>query len=351
MEDLAQEDMSKRGALGLANLGNTCFMNAVIQALRNNKEWSFFCLKDHIKPYIQEKETGSKKILLAYIDLLQSLWGGSGPGYVMPAGFYTELKAVVKDTIYADFGRRQPQDAHEFLVWLLDQMYMATQSQVSINIKDEEGLQPMILSALKGWKTAFEKQWSPLTDLVFGLYRIQYSCSECKSVYTRWETFNTLKYTLCMDNDEPKYLLDCLKNEFTEETIDEYACELCCKHDAKKRTLTKKKVHIWRLPKLLILTAKRFNPDGSKIYHPVAAVNHVKFTDLFPEDSEEPSKYIQYNLFATVDHFGFGGGGHYTAQAKSFLTNKWAHYDDNTMTNIDEPSIGRSTYMMFFTCS
>jgi len=331
--------MEKRGCLGIANLGNTCYMNAVLQAMRSNKEWTLFCIKDHVKPYIQEKNEGPKQVLEAYIDLLNNLWNGTGPGYVIPRGFYESLRKVVTGTIYEDFTRRTPQDAHEFLVWLLDQMYIATQSPISIQLANEERIEPMIRQAFRGWITAFEKNYSPLTDLVFGMYRIQYTCSECKTVHTRWETFNTLKFTPIGG----KSLIECLTAEFAEETIDEYACDTC----EPKRFPAKKNVSIWRLPKCLILTAKRFSATGNKIMDPVESFNSVKFYDCFAPQSHEPTKHGEYEIFATVDHHGSHMGGHYTAQAKNFITDMWGHYDDNVVQEINGPSLGRTTYMLF----
>lgn len=333
-----------QGQLGLANLGNTCYMNAVLQAFRNNKEWTIFCLKGHIDQYMNTTDTSHKKVLLAYIDLLKSLWGGKGPGYVKPEGFFGQLHTVVKGTIYEEFTQRTPQDAHEFLVWLLDQMYMATQSPTNMKLKDEERIEPNIRQALKGWISAFEKAYSPLTDLVFGMYRIQYICSECNTTHTRWETFNTLKYTPMVDDKgEPLSLLECLKHEFKEESIDEYACDKC----APKRFTAKKIVSIWRLPKCLILTAKRFSANGRKLQHPISPFENVKFYDIFAPESHEPSKHRVYTIFATVDHHGSHFGGHYTSQAKNILTGEWGHYDDDTLMHISKPSFGRSTYMMF----
>jgi ubiquitin C-terminal hydrolase len=40
-------------------------------------------------------------------------------------------------------------------------------------------------------------------------------------------------------------------------------------------------------------------------------------------------------------------GGHYTAQAKNFITDMWGHYDDNVVQEINGPSLGRTTYMLF----
>ncbi len=339
-----------QGALGLANLGNTCFMNAVLQALRNNKEWTHFCIKGKVDAHLVQESSAAKTMMEAYIELLKSLWGGKGPGYVNPRGFYTSLSSAVKGTIYEDFARRMPHDAHEFLVWLLDQMYMATQGKVEMKLKDEERIEPMIRQALKGWIGSFEKQYSPLADLIFGMFRIQYTCSACGTIHNRWETFNTLKYTPKLnDKGEPLPLLECLQAEFAEETIDEYACDECVKKSPKARSPAKKSVKIWRLPKFLILTAKRFTPTGQKLHYPLAPVDEPKFFDIFAPESHEPSKHKTYELFATVEHHGSHFGGHYTSQAKHLLTGQWALYDDESIHKIEKPEITRSTYMMFLT--
>ena len=338
-----EPDPAKKGWLGLSNLGNTCFMNAALQALRNSKEWTLFCMRNEIDPFVVKEDTKPKKVLSAYRDLLASLWGGQGPGYVIPRGFYDSLREVVQGTIYDDFTRRVPQDAHEFLVWLLDQMYMSTQGEVSYSIPNEGTLPAMQIQALKGWKDAFEKQYSPLADLAFGLYRIQYKCSACLTVHTRWETFNTLKYSLHMEGSTPLSLLECMKREFAEENIDEYACDTC----APKRAPATKKVEIWRLPKLLILTAKRFSPNGWKINYPMAPIGQVNFSDLFAQESTELSKQAFFQPFATVDHHGSHMGGHYTAQVESFVTNRWSHFDDESVNYIEKPNFGSSTYMVF----
>ncbi|NDF17094.1 MAG: hypothetical protein EB079_03885, partial [Verrucomicrobia bacterium] len=68
----------------------------------------------------------------------------------------------------------------------------------------------MKIQALKGWKDAFEKNYSPLADLAFGQYRIQYKCSACNTIHTRWETFNTLKFALHMGESGPLSLQECL---------------------------------------------------------------------------------------------------------------------------------------------
>ncbi len=99
---------------------------------------------------------------------------------------------------------------------------------------------------------------------------------------------------------------------------------------------------------MLCLSLKRFTPDGRKIHAPIHfdPKETLTFRQYFSTDSPEPSQNQTYECFATVDHHGVAGGGHYTAQAKSPLSEKWHLFDDETAHPISEPQFGESTYIL-----
>ena len=338
----------QRGIVGLANLGNTCFMNAAIQAFRHCPEWTLFCKKNgSLETHIHVKESKSAMVVYAYQDLIHSLWAGSGPAYVQPMGFYDQLKTIVKGTQYEQFTQRTPQDAHEFLVWLLDQMYMGTQQKVNIILSDKiaSNISDMAIKAIHGWKHAFENQYSPLTDLIFGMFRIQYTCKGCSAVHTRWETFNVLKISMKKDEQgRPMTLQDSIKNEYKDEIIEGYKCDSC-----KEAHVVKKETSIWRLPKVLLVTLARFTPIGTRDNMPLVYDGEpLVLHSIFSHESQEETRLKEYRPFATVDHHGHHMGGHYTAQCFSPVWKSWYRYDDESVNSIQKPSFGRETYILMF---
>lgn len=338
-----------KGVSGIANMRNTCYMNSAIQALRHNTEISAFFLENKYEQWIQRKP-GSPKVELvkAYADLLKSLWSASRPAYVRPSGF---LQSMIPAAVSAGFDQFQApvqHDSHEFLTFLLDQLHEGMAEEVNIEINRPRPVTAQdyaIQNALEAWKRLFGKQYSPFTEMIYGLYRITMRCQKCNTSSDTWETFNCIKLPM-HQGKEPATLDSMFKEEFQEEIIEGYACEKC----SPERTTASRQIRIWRLPRMIVLVLKRFTMDGRKLYTPFQMPSNegLLFKPYFSSDSPEPSQYQAYDCFATVDHHGSSGGGHYTAQAKSPLTEKWHLFDDETASPITEPQFGVSTYILFF---
>lgn len=347
------EQKNEKGLVGLSNLGNTCYLNSTLQALRNTTELTAFFLEGRHQEFLKGKQESNKSVILAkaYVDLLQCMWSGTRGQSIRPVGFFNDMCRAVDDTVFDQFKMRIAHDSHEFLMFMLDSLHEALAEEVNIVITrppPATDADMMIQKALEFWRDMFRKSYSPMIDLVFGLYQREMHCQRCNKKTYSYETFNCLKVAT-LQNVESMTLEACLQEELKEETIEEYACDHC----APTRATAIRRTKLWKLPKILFVALKRFSPTGAKLQTPLS-LNHqdeVSFDTHFSQASPEPSRLKKYSLFATIDHFGSSHGGHYTSQAKNPLTGKWHGYDDDGVYDLEGPSIGRSTYICCFRAS
>lgn len=112
-EPLLEETEFSRplGLTGLQNLGNTCYMNAGLQALSNCPQLTGFMLD--CQSYV--KKPG---LATAFLRLVKEMWSEKRPSYVVPSGISQGIKKVCPS-----FKGYSQQDAQEFLRCLLDQLH------------------------------------------------------------------------------------------------------------------------------------------------------------------------------------------------------------------------------------
>jgi ubiquitin C-terminal hydrolase len=339
-----EKDPNVKGVVGILNMGNTCYSNSVMQLLRTCSEWNAYCAKeDFIGQFKNKEQTKSIRILLAYQDINNALWSSYKPAVIRPAGFISEIKKVVKGTVYESFGIPIPNDSHEFLVFLLDNFHEALKKEVSyvgININDDmTELDKMRALAENGWNQFMSKNCSEIVQLFFGMIRKTIQCTNCKNKSYQWEIFNSLKIPC-----EGESFIDWIKNELKEANIEDYNCDNC-----KSKCTANIYSHIWKLPKNLFITLRRFNPNGHKNTNkPLYNCEPISLGGFFAEESCDESMKWFYELRGISDHRGSHMGGHYTAQFKHPVSGEWWWIDDEHSQKIDSPRILNANYIYFF---
>jgi ubiquitin C-terminal hydrolase len=316
--------------VGIANLGNTCYANSTIQLLKAFPALSAFCLSEK-GAHVANPESKEAKVWVGFRELLESLWSGHRPAFCRPRGFMAAIHEAVQDTPYDQFATRMPNDAHEYLVFLLDRFQTATGRPLAPAFDVEP-------QHVKAWHQAFAKDFSPIVSLFFGQVEKCVTCNGCNAVSRSYEVFNCLKVSP-MDGNAT--LEQCLAQEFHDEKIDGYSCDAC--HN---RTQARVSNRIQRLPPYLFTVVRRFEDMNRKDNRPVSLAegNKLSLSD-YTTDSCADAR-TPYNLLGVVDHHGSAFGGHYIAQIHHLGNGNWYLYDDETSHQIRGPSIGQSSYIM-----
>ena len=329
----------EKGVTGLTNIGNTCYGNAVLQAMRHQVDFTIFLLQGNHQDLLKKKPSSEKtRITEAYGELVRKLWS-SDKGTVSTKEMWEAMIPAAIKSGFEQFRIPMAHDAHEFLVFLLDQFHEALAEKVGMTIRANPSAD--IKGALEFWKSSFEKTYSPLVELVFGIYRKSVKC-ECGNDSITWESMNMIKASV-QKQGSGMNLLDLLSAEGAEDVIDGYECDGC-----KKKTKASVTRSLWRLGNWAIIVLKRNDYNGNRINTLVDIPLSTNFSRVFHPSSMEPSSRDSYELFATVNHHGHSRGGHYTAQAKHPVTGGWALYDDESTASINSPELGASTYILMY---
>ena len=332
---------ASQGLCGLTNIGNTCYGNAILQAIRHHVDLTLFFIQDKHVP-ILKKDRPSNEMIQSYVHLLKLMWTSTG-GCEKTAPFWKDMVRLAVKHSYEQFQYPHPHDSHEFLGFLLDQFHEGLAQPVHMHLrstsKDAE-----ISSALSFWKASFEKGYSPLVELAFSLRRKCTRCDFCKAESITWETFNMLDVTVPEDNTKTHSLVDLILSDGKGDELTDYAC-LKCSPTKTKATVTRSN---WRLGSWLIITLKRFDNKQKRLNAVIDFPLETTFTSTFHPTSPEPSFRDTYELFATVNHHGAAGGGHYTAQAKHPVTGQWNLFDDERCVPITAPHIDMSSYVVMY---
>jgi ubiquitin C-terminal hydrolase len=333
-----------KGVCGIANMGNTCYANSCLQILRAAGDWSHYLISTDLigdSTPLPDKASKESKVLIGYQDILRTLWSASSPAYIRPMGWLGVVREAVQDSVYEMFAHPIPNDSHEYLVWLLDNFHEA------MLVKSKGRHAARAAQAAPGadpWQQFLATNNTQMADRFFGLIHKEIRCHGCNNRSISYEPFNVLKIP-CLDPAQP--FEKWFENYFVDEEFDDYACD-SCKPTRTKATITQS---IWRAPRNLFVSVRRFSLDGRKNNMPVPAdgtkeINIVNsYNPLIVKKGPVNTKYC---LRGVVDHHGSHMGGHYTAQFFHPVSKHWWWIDDESTQYMPEPRFGSSNYIFLY---
>ncbi|KFM78271.1 Ubiquitin carboxyl-terminal hydrolase 32, partial [Stegodyphus mimosarum] len=196
--DQKSQGPTEKGATGLNNLGNTCFMNAALQCVSNTRPLTlYFNSNRHLYELNRTNQHGMKgHIAKRYGDLVQDLWSGTSRT-VAP------LKLRLTIGKYAPrFNGFQQHDSQELLAFLIDGLHEdlnRVHEKPYTGLKDSDG-RPDEEVAQEAWENHVRRERSIIVDLFHGQLQSTVRCKVCGHTSVRFDPFNYLSLPLPMES-------------------------------------------------------------------------------------------------------------------------------------------------------
>lgn len=327
METEEQKKYVGRGLTGLTNLGNTCFMNSTIQCLSHTYELNDFLKKGEYKKKLNR--VPDSLVLWEYDKLRDVMW--SENCIISPGGFLHSIQRIARIKDAAVFTGFDQNDVAEFLQFIIDCFHNSIKREVKMTISGSivTSQDKLAVKCYEMMKNMYKKDYSEMLELFYGIH-----VSVVKSLDSDYESitpepFFNLQLELPNNNNNPT-ISQCIDKYTAKEILDEkYSVE---REGTSVKENCSKTISFWSLPKILIITLKRFNNNNRKdqrlvnLEHDLDMTNYVKGY----KDNKQ-----QYELYGICNHSGGTRGGHYTSFVKN-ANNKWYLYNDTNVVEIKD---------------
>ncbi|XP_059452991.1 ubiquitin carboxyl-terminal hydrolase 23 isoform X2 [Corylus avellana] len=306
----------RRIGAGLQNLGNTCFLNSVLQCLTYTEP---------LAAYLQSsKHQNSCHIagfcVLCAIQKHVSCALQSTGRILAPNDFVRNLQCISRN-----FRKARQEDAHEYMVNLLESMHKCC-------------LPSGVPTESPG---AYEKS---LVHKIFGgRLRSQVKCLQCSYCSNTFDPFLDLSLEIVKADSLHKALANFTAAEQLDGGERQYQCQQC-----KQKVRALKQLTVHKAPYVLAVHLKRFHSHdpGQKIKKKI----HFGTTlDLKPFVSGSYEGDLKYTLYGVLVHDGWNTHyGHYTCFVRT-SNGFWYYLNDNQVSPANEKRVlEQQAYMLFY---
>ncbi|XP_074522470.1 ubiquitin carboxyl-terminal hydrolase 8 [Halichoeres trimaculatus] len=329
---------------GLRNMGNTCYMNSILQCLCNTPALAeYFNNNLYMEDINRYNILGHKgEVAEEFGVIMKALWAGLYK-CISPRDF-----KITIGKINEQFAGYDQQDSQELLLFLMDGLHEDLNKADNRKRYKEEDNDHM------DDQTAADLAWSKHKllneSVIVALFQGQFkSTVQCLTCHRKSRTFETFMYlSLPLASTSKCSLQDCLRLFSKEEKLTDNN-KVFCRHCKAHRDSTKK-LEIWKVPPILLVHLKRFSYEGRWKQKLQTSVD-------FPLDCLDLSQYVigprqtlkRYSLFGVSNHYGGLDGGHYTAYCKNGLKQRWYKFDDHEVSEISTSTVKSSAaYILFY---
>ena len=343
--------MSNTNAVGLKNMGNSCYQNSVIQALYGAVPFKDFVISKSFRS-MMNADNPNVSLALAFGNLLRQLSQSSTSSFISPDEFYNESIQVIDQIT-----KYQQQDVSvDFLAPLLDKLHEATNKATDKSTDElpvkEDGQTDAEAAMLS--RAAHQKNDDSIIKEIFSSQlKCTKRCTICGTSEIKFEESSLMTVPIPTKNDSNEAvsectIYDCIRQFSTKEILNGsnvVECATCTTNmDATShcRTVHEKVIEPFNTSPIVVISLNKFQYDinGNRSSKIETKVN-------FDIDNIIIAG-VAHEVFATSNHHGGTGGGHYTAYVKNQSTGTWTNCNDKTCTPIDANDVvSGDNYLIF----
>ncbi len=330
---------------GLANLGNTCYMNSCLQVLANTYELSGFLGTKKYQKKLNKKPDSF--LLVKYDELREQITDRDKTGVFVPKDFLRAVHFVANSKNLDNFTGYNQNDVPEFLIFMIDTFHNAISRKVDMEITGTilNNKDKIAVKCFEVIRQMYTNEYSEIWNLFYGIHISEIHCLKTNTMLSfKPEPYFMIDLPIPENIKEPT-LIDCFElyvngeildgdNQVLNETINE-------KVDANKC------MSFWSFPTILVIDLKRFDYRNIKnqklVTFPLENLDLSKYVVGYNKDS-----YV-YDLYGVCNHSGNVMGGHYTANVKD-ANGKWFNCNDTMVSEIAniQQIINPKAYCLFY---
>lgn len=326
--------MKFNGLSGLANLGNTCYINSVLQILSNLTD-----LNNYIDSFLKKNNTSDVDVnfIKEWNSLYKLLWHKNV--IISPNRFIKVINdiSIIKNNNM--FLGNQQNDVAEFIYFILNIF--------SDGLKDNN-----LLFSFKNKciKNNYDKEFIEYINKIYKNYSY---IDDSFTYYLKIEYIDEETNKLISYNYEQNFILDipltslnlndCLEEYFKDENLNnKNNNQYYCDKDNKYKNVIKRKF-LYHSSRYLIIQMGRWN---NKLKKNQRIINFDSEEISLVDYSNNKKNMINYKLIGIINHSGSLDGGHYNCNVRKEDT--WFLLDDTTIKNINK-IISNKNYCLIYT--
>ncbi|XP_042030221.1 ubiquitin carboxyl-terminal hydrolase 25-like [Salvia splendens] len=319
--------------LGLRNLGNTCYLNSVLQCLTFTPPLANFCLR-FLHSSVCDFGTGKEKKGDCPFCLLEKRIARS---FSSESVSDAPIKINSCLRIYAEhFHSGRQEDAHEFLRYVIDACH-----NTCLRLKKLQQQQRGRNGTANGGDIAGAGE-TVIKEIFGGTLQSQVKCLACGAESNKADEIMDISLDILHCGS----LREALQKFFQPEVLDgnnKYQCDNC-----KKLVTARKQMSILEAPNVLVIQLKRFEGIfGSKIDKLIAFGEVLVLSSYMFKGSKDQQP--EYNLFGTIVHSGFSpDSGHYYAYIKDAIGRWYCCNDSYVSVSTLQEVLSEKVYILFF---